>query len=65
MCSYLLSWRGRFFFKLKYQSCSLQNRIGYMDNCLFNTYKNKVIPHANHMFMTASEKEMSTMCAYP
>ena len=35
-----------------------------MDNCLFETYKNSTMPHGSHMYKTASEISMDTMCAY-
>ena len=36
-----------------------------MDNRLFDTYKNSVIPHGHHIYATAAEMAMVTMCAYP
>ena len=36
-----------------------------MDNCLFDTYKNSIMPHGTHMFQTASYMVMEKMCAYP
>ena len=35
-----------------------------MDNCLFETYKNFVRPHGRHIYQTAYDMSMSTMCAY-
>ena len=36
-----------------------------MANHLFETYKHSVIPHVKHVFKTASDIAMATMCAYP
>ena len=36
-----------------------------MANSLFETYKNTVTPHGKHMFETAYDMEMATMCVYP
>ena len=35
-----------------------------MDNFLFDTYKNSVIPHGRHIYATASDMSMATICAY-
>ena len=64
MHSTLLAWCESFF-KLKDQICNLQNRrSGEMANRLFETYKNYVMPHGNHMFQTESGMSMETMCKY-
>ena len=56
----------RVFDKLKDQSCNAQNRrSGDMPTHLFDTCKNSVIPHGNHMFQKSSDMAMATMCAYP
>ena len=66
MNSSLLSWRERFLKKLKDQSCNAQSRrSGEMYTCLFDTYKNNVVTHGDHMFQTAYYMEMATVCAYP
>ena len=53
----------RFFLILKDHSCNAQNRrSGEMSNHLINKYKNTVIPHGEHVFETATETEMATMC---
>ena len=36
-----------------------------MDNCLFETYENYGIPYGHHIYETAADMAMSTMCAYP
>ena len=40
-------------------------RFGEMANCLFDTYKNSVMPHGKYMFQTASDMAMAKMCSYP
>ena len=55
-----------FFGKLKDQSCNAQNRrSGEIVSCLFETYKNYVMPHGNHMFQTESDMARAKMCAHP
>ena len=36
-----------------------------MTNILFETYKNTVMTHDKHIFQTAYDMAMATMCAYP
>ena len=53
------------FLTFKDQSCNAKTRRSdEMDNSLFDTYKKYVIPHGKHMFQTAYDMAMSTMCAY-
>ena len=57
----IMEWA--FFEKLKDQSFNAQNiSSGEMANHLFETYKNYVMPHGKHMFKTASDMAMATMC---
>ena len=64
--SSLLSWRYRYLKKLKYLSQNSQNRrYDEMDNHLFETYKNSVIPHGLHIYETSSDMAMAIVCAYP
>ena len=52
--------------KPKDLSQHLQNRrSGEMANCLFDAYKNYVMPYGRHIYTTASDMDMDTMCAYP
>ena len=52
----IMTW---FFLKFKDQSCHAKNRSsGEMDNILFETYKNNLMPHENNMFQTASDMAM-------
>ena len=54
------------FEKLQDQICNAQNKkSGEMANRIFETYTNSVIPHGKHMFKTASNMDIATMCAYP
>ena len=62
----LLSWRDIYLNKLKDLSQNIQNRrSGEMSNRLFETYKNSVMPHGHHIYETASDMFMETICAYP
>ena len=36
-----------------------------MDNYIFETYNNYIMPHGNNMFKTAYDMDMTTICAYP
>ena len=36
-----------------------------MVNNIFETYKNSVMPHGQHIYQTAPVMTMATMCAYP
>ena len=36
-----------------------------MDNSIFGIYKSSVMPHGCHIYATASDMAMATMCAYP
>ena len=36
-----------------------------MENCLFDTHRNYIMTHGDHMFQTASDMGMEKMCAYP
>ena len=52
-------------FLLKIKNCNAQNiRSSEMENSLFGTYKNSIMPHVKHVFQTASDMVMATMCAY-
>ena len=54
------------FEKLKYQSCNTQNRRSYeLENIIFDTYKNSVMPHGKNIVKTESDTNMATVCAYP
>ena len=51
--------------KLKDRIFNAKNRkSGEMENRLFETYKNSVLTHVNHMFPTAYDIAMATMFAY-
>ena len=58
-------YHGEIFFKLKVQICKAQNRRSReMAKGLFDTCNNTIIPHGEHMFQTAPDMEMATICAY-
>ena len=33
--------------------------------CIYETYKNTVMPHGHHVYAKASDMAKVTMCAYP
>ena len=39
-------------------------RSGGKENCIYETYKNTVMPHGRHIYAKAYDMENSTMCAY-
>ena len=52
--SYLLSWCDCYLEKRKDQSFNGQNRrSGEIENGIFHTHKNYVIPHGRHIYKTA------------
>ena len=62
----LISWRDCYLRKLDYLSQNSQNRrSGEKANRLFETYKNFVMPHGHHIYATAADMAMATLCAYP
>ena len=36
-----------------------------MDSHIFETYMNNMMPHGRHIYQTASDMSMATMCTYP
>ena len=51
--------------KINDLSQNAQNRSsGENSNILFETYKKSVMPHGRHIYETASDMDMDTMCAY-
>ena len=66
MHSSLLLWRYIYLKRLKDLSQNAQNvRSVEMDNLLLGTYKNSMITHGWHIYATAYDMDMDTMCAYP
>ena len=64
--SSLLPWRDCYLIKLNDPSKNSQNiRSGENSNRLFETYKKSVMPHGHHIYATAADMAMATMCAYP
>ena len=63
--SSLMSWRDHYLKKLKDLSQNSQNRrSGEKSNWLYETYKNKVMPHGCHIYAKAYDMAKATMCAY-
>ena len=51
--------------KLKDQNQNAQKRrSGEKENCIYETYKNTVMPHERHIYAKASDIKKATMCAY-
>ena len=64
--SSLLSWWYRYWKKIKYHSQNDQNRrSGEKENCIYETYKNTVMPHGRHIYTKAYDMAKAKMCAYP
>ena len=64
--SSLISWRDIYLRKLNDLSQNAQNRrYCEISNCLFETYKNYVVPHDCHIYGTAADILMYKMCEYP
>ena len=64
--STLLSWCDCYLNIIKDISQNTQNeRSGEIVTCLFETYRNSVIPHGHHIYATTSDIAMAKMCAYP
>ena len=58
----LLSWRDRYLKKLKDQS---QKQKVWQKNCIYETYKNTVMPHGRHIYAKSSDMEKAIMFPYP
>ena len=64
--SSLLSWCDCHLKKLENLSQNYQNRRSVeMNNRIFETYKNSVMPHGRYIYATESDMAMATMCTYP
>ena len=64
--SSLLLWRYSSLRKLNNISQNEKNRrSGEKDNCIFDIYKNSVMPHGCHIYATSSDMAMATIYAYP
>ena len=64
--SSLLSWHDRYLEILKYKIQNAQSR-GPCEkpHYIYETYKNKVMPHGHHIFSKASDMANATICTYP
>ena len=61
--SSLLIWRDHWLKHLRYRSCNVQNRrSGEISSCIFETYKNSVVPHGCHIYNTTADMSMAKMC---
>ena len=64
--SSLISRWDHYLRNLKYLSQNAQNRGSReKSNRLFDTYKNYLMPHGRHIYATAADMDMATICAYP
>ena len=57
----LLSWRYRYFKAKMFKTEGLEKK----KICIYETYKNIVMPHGCHIYAKASDMAQDTMCAYP
>ena len=64
--SSLISLRGRYLEKLKYNSQNSQSRrSGEKSHHIYETYKNTVIPYGRHVYAKGSYMSKAKMCTYP
>ena len=62
----LKACRDSYLKKLKDESQNAQSRrSGEKEHHIYETYKNKVMPHRRHIYAKTSDIENATMCAYP
>ena len=62
----LLSCRYSYLNKLKCQSQNHHNRRpSELESHIYETYKNAVIPYGHHIYITASDMDIDTMCDFP
>ena len=65
MHSYLFLWEDIYLKVLKDQIQNAQNRRSIeMTNCIFETYKNSVMPHGLYIYQTSSDMAMGKMYSY-
>ena len=61
--SSLLSWRDHYFKKLEGLIQNNQNRrYGERENCIYETYKNTVMPHGRHIYAKAYDTAKEKCC---
>ena len=64
--SSLLSWHDRYLEKLKVKiQKSKSRKSSERAHQIYETYKNKVMPHGRHIYAKTSDMENVTMCTYP
>ena len=64
--SSFLSWRDRYFKRLKDQSQNAQSRrSGEKAHHIYEKYKSTVMPHGRHIYAKASDMANTSMCTYP
>ena len=64
--SALISWNDRYLEKIKYKSQNAQSRRSSEKvHHVYETYKNTVMPHDNHIYTKAYDMEKAKMCTYP
>ena len=60
----LMSWQDRYLKKLRDHSQNSQNRkSGVKANCIYGTYKNKVMPHWCHIYPKEYDMAKTILCA--
>ena len=65
MNSSLLTWCDIHLNHLKDRTHNAKKRSGELSSRLFETYKNSVRPHGCHIYNSAADMAMSTMCPCP
>ena len=64
MHSSLISWRDRYLKKLKDIKMLKTEGPSKKKICIYETYKNTVMPHGRHIYTRAYDTAKATMCAY-
>ena len=65
MHSSLLSWRDRYLKNSRISSKIIKTEgLGKKNIRIYETYKNKVMPHGRHIYAKSCNTAKATMCAY-
>ena len=62
----LLSWHDPYFKKPDIKVSMLKTEVLVKKKiCIYETYKNRLIPHVRHIYAKESDIAQDTICAYP
>ena len=61
----LISWRDWYLKNSNIKSKMLKTEGPVKCFCMYETYKNAVMPHGHHIYAKSSDMANATMCAYP